>query len=211
MRWIEQAFERALWESRLAVVSGVIAGVVMGIGALYMSTIDVLHTMQQLIGYASQELQGEARDDLRQTAIAGLVKAVDGYLIASILFLFSLGLYELFIKKIEVVQDSEVGDRLLRVRDLDDLKDRVAKLIMLVIVIEFFGHALKLEYKTAQDLLLLALSILLVSGSLYLTSLKGKKKPADMVLVKDGVDTSPEEDAALAEQKRRHSAPDADE
>lgn len=198
MRWIEQAFERVLWESRLAVVTGVIAGAVMGMGALYMSTVDVFHTMEHLVGYASPGLQGEARDDVRQTTVAGLVKAVDGYLIASILFLFSLGLYELFIKKIEVVQDSEVGDRLLRVRDLDDLKDRVAKLIMLVIVIEFFGHALKLEYKNAQDLLMLALSILLVSGSLYFTSLKGKPKSADVVMVKNGGETTPAEDAVIA-------------
>jgi uncharacterized membrane protein YqhA len=199
MRALEQAFERVLWESRLGVISGVIAGAVLGFGALYMSTVDVVHALQHLSGYAHPGLRGEARDDLRQAAVAGMVKALDGYLIASILFLFALGLYELFIKKIEVVHDSEVGDRLLRVRDLDDLKDRVAKLIMLVIVIEFFGHALKLEYKNAQDLLMLALAILLVSGSLYLTSLKGKKPAPHTVMVKDG-GAATAEDAIVAEE-----------
>jgi uncharacterized membrane protein YqhA len=56
------------------------------------------------------------------------------------------------------------------VNTLNQLKESVARLVVLVLVIEFLGVALSLQYAQPLDLLYLAVGILLVSGGLYLTT-----------------------------------------
>ena len=111
---------------------------------------------------------------MRANAVTAIVEAVDGHLIPAILVIFALGLYELFVSKLDPAEMSEVLPRLLLIRNLDELKDRIAGLVLLVLVIEFFQRALKLEHENPLDLLYFATGVLLVSGALYL----GSRKPA---------------------------------
>ncbi len=69
---------------------------------------------------------------------------------------------------ISAAEGDVAAPRLLVVCSLNDLKDKVARLVLLVLVIEFFGRALNLDYARALDLLYLAGGILLVSAALYL-------------------------------------------
>lgn len=169
MKKVEQFFERALWNSRLVVLVAVICCVLLALGTFYVATVDVMYLLSGLLGYASPTLGPDGREALREATATGIVKAVDGYLIATILLIVALGLYELFINKIDVAARSQISPRLIQVRDLDDLKDRIAKLILLVLVIEFFQQALKLKYENALDLVYLAIGILFIGGALYLS------------------------------------------
>jgi uncharacterized membrane protein YqhA len=65
------------------------------------------------------------------------------------------------------------------VESLDDLKDRIAKLILLVLIVEFFQYALKLTYATPLDLLYLAVGILFIGGALYLSGPGGLRGRTD--------------------------------
>ena len=112
---------------------------------------------------------------MRANAVTAIVEAVDGHLIPAILVIFALGLYELFVSKLDPAEMSEVLPRLLLIRNLDELKDRIAGLVLLVLVIEFFQRALKLEHRNPLDLLYFATGVLLISGALYL----GSRKPAE--------------------------------
>ncbi|MDP9425319.1 MAG: YqhA family protein [Actinomycetota bacterium] len=111
---------------------------------------------------------------MRAGVITAIVKAVDGYLIASILIIFALGLYELFVSKLDAAERSEIIPRLLLIRNLDELKERIASVVLLVLVIEFFQRALQLEYERPLDLLYFATGVLLVNAALYL----GTRKPS---------------------------------
>jgi len=62
------------------------------------------------------------------------------------------------------------------VNTLNQLKESVARLVVLVLVIEFVGVALSLQYAQPLDLLYLAIGILLVSG-LYLTTPRRASEP----------------------------------
>ena len=73
------------------------------------------------------------------TIVAHVVEVVDGYLLAAIMLIFALGLYELFVSRIEIAEGSEFAERLLLIRSLDDLKDRLAKVVLLILVVKFFG------------------------------------------------------------------------
>ena len=152
----------------------VVFGLVLALGAFYLATVDVLYFLGYLRDYSDMGLGTAEREDLRAGAITAIVKAVDGYLIAAILVIFALGLYELFISKLDPAERSETTPRLLLIRNLDELKERIASLVLLVLVIEFFQRALQLEYVTPLDLLYFAAGVLLVSAALYV----GARKPS---------------------------------
>jgi uncharacterized membrane protein YqhA len=176
---LERTFERALSQSRLLVVVAVVASAFLALGAFYMATVDVVVLIGNLLPYASPALDPTARKALREATVVGIVKAVDGYLIAAIVLIFALGLYELFVKKIAPSESAvRTMPRLIPVESLDDLKDRMARLILLVLIIEFFQYALKLTYANALDLVYLSIGILFIGGALYLSGpggLRGRK------------------------------------
>lgn len=170
---LERTFERALWSSRLLVVGAVLVTVLLAVAALVLATVDAASLVRLLAGYADPGLAGDARDTLRTEVVTTIVKALDGYLIAALLVVVAFGLYELFINRLDPAEGS-AAKRLLQVRDLEDLKQRVAKLVVLVLVIEFFQQALKLQVTGTLELLWLGLGILVVSGPLWLTGRQGE-------------------------------------
>lgn len=176
MQYLEHLIERGLWRSRLLMVVAVGASIVLALGAIFMATIDVVSVFGGLARYADGALTASARSVLRDEIITNMVKAVDGYLIAAIMVILGLGIYELFVNRIDPAQRSETAARLLQIRNLDDLKDRLAKLILLVLIVEFFQYALQVSFTSALDLLYLALGILLIGGAIYLTKDKGQAK-----------------------------------
>jgi uncharacterized membrane protein YqhA len=78
-----------------------------------------------------------------------------------------------------VAERSEAAPGLLLIRDLDELKDRIVGLVLLVLVIAFFQRALQLRYESALDLLYFAAGVLLVSGAFYLGTRKPSREPKD--------------------------------
>ncbi len=176
---VKLAFERALWASRLLMIVGVITSVLMAVGVFYMATVDALYLVKYLGAYADPSLNVEMRADLRAQTVTLIVKAVDGYLIAAILLIFALGLYELFINKLDVARRSEAAPKLLQASTLDDLKHRIAGLLLLILVIEFFHRALRVEYQGPLDLLYLALGVVLIAAAFHISNLRRMKRGVD--------------------------------
>ncbi len=168
-------FESLLWNSRLIVLVAVIGSLGVALVMFYIATVDVVSLIPHLRHYHDLSLAPEARGALRGTIVAHVVEVVDGYLLAAIMLIFALGLYELFVSRIEIAEGSEFAGRLLLIRSLDDLKDRLAKVVLLILVVKFFEYAIALRIDRALDLLWLGLSIALVSAALVLG--RGKSSP----------------------------------
>lgn len=173
MNFFEKVFESILWNSRLIVLVAVMSSLLVSVAMFYVATVDVLGLFSHLTHYHRIDGDVAAHAQLRATLVTHVVEVVDGYLLAAIMFIFALGLYELFISRIDIAEKSEFGSRLLLIRNLDDLKDRLAKVVMLILVVKFFEHALHLEFKSPMDLLLLATGVLLIAGALFLTHTRG--------------------------------------
>ncbi|MDR1395199.1 MAG: YqhA family protein, partial [Deltaproteobacteria bacterium] len=108
-----------------------------------------------------------------QNIVVIFVSAVDNYLFATVLLIFSMGLYELFVSKIDPASRTEESrPNWLKINSLDDLKSSLGKVILMILIVSFFEHSLSIAYTSSQDLLFLGLSILLVSGGLLLTHLQ---------------------------------------
>lgn len=169
MKKLEQLFEAVLWDSRFVVLFAVVASLLTALAMFYVATVDAYYMLSHLGDYASPELSPEGRAELRSTTITHVVEIVDGYLLATVLLIFALGLYELFISKIDKAEGAETSSNVLLINSLDDLKGRLAKVILMILIVKFFEHAIGMQFKHALELLYLAGGISLIGLALYLS------------------------------------------
>lgn len=141
----------------------------------YIATVDAVYMLMHLVDYASPSLDAGVRKDLRSETITHVVEIVDGYLLATIMLIFALGLYELFISRIEIAEGSETASNVLLINNLDDLKTRLGKVILMILIVKFFEHAIGMEFKESKDLLYLSAGIALVGLAMYLSHAAEKK------------------------------------
>ena len=169
MKRLERFLEVTLWNSRLVVIVAVVASLVVALVMFYVATVDAIFVTAGIRRYADLGLSEEARHHLHLATLGHVAEVVDGYLFATIMIIFALGLYELFISKIDAAEHSELASRLLLIRSVDDLKERLAKVIFLILIVRYFQFALESKVTTPLDLLYFAIGIALVALSLYLT------------------------------------------
>jgi len=163
----EKIIESALWNSRFVVLVAVVASLFTAFAIFYTTTIDVYYTISHLSHY--HELDDAGRALLKSQTVAHIVGSVDGYLLGAILLIFSLGLYELFISKIDIAGSKHGASNILFIDSLDDLKDRLAKVIVLILIVMFFEQAIFLKPTGPLELLYYSLAIMMVSLALYLS------------------------------------------
>ena len=168
-RKLEHLFESFLWNSRLVVLAAVVASLLTAIAMFYVATVDAFYMLSHLAGYASSALDTEARSLLRAETVTHVVEIIDGYLLATVLLIFALGLYELFVSKIDLAQGTETSSKVLVIENLDDLKTRLSKVVLMILIVKFFEHAIGMRFTAALDLLMLAGGIALIGLALYLS------------------------------------------
>lgn len=95
-----------------------------------------------------------------------LVQIVDAFLVATTLLLFSLGLYELSIAEVKLPE-------WMIIHNLHDLKAKLGSMIVLIMAVKFLEKLA--DWKNAQEMLLFATSIALISGTLIAFSALGGK------------------------------------
>jgi uncharacterized membrane protein YqhA len=173
MKKIETWFEHSLWNTRFVVLFAVIASLSTALVMFFTATVDAWFLVSHLFDYASPDLVGEARATFRATTVTHVVEIIDGYLLATVLLIFALGLYELFISRIEPAENSETASSVLIIHSLDDLKSRLAKVILMILIVRYFEYAVSMKFESPLDLLLLAAGIALIGLALFLTHEKG--------------------------------------
>ena len=169
MKFLEGLFEGSLWNSRFVILAAVVGSLFSGFAIFYIATVDVVYLVQHTLHYASPEMTEEARKVLHDSTVSHIVEVVDGYLLATVMLIFSLGLYELFISDIDQAHGNKASSKILVISSLDDLKSRLAKVIIMIMIVTLFEEALNMKMSAPIDLLYLGGSIALVALALYLT------------------------------------------
>ena len=169
MKFFESLFEGALWNSRFVVLTAVVGSLLAGIAIFYMATVDVVFLFQHAMHYADASLTEEARKALHDTTVSHIVEVVDGYLLATVMLIFSLGLYELFISDINQAHGSKASSKILVINSLDDLKTRLAKVILMIMIVTLFEEALNMHIAQPIDLVYFGAAIALIALALYWT------------------------------------------
>lgn len=169
---LEKIFENTLWSSRFIIILAVVFGLI-GAGVLFtVASFDVYDTAKFVLNAYMTHAHPE---NFHEDVVGGIIGAVDLYLIGVVMLLFSFGLYELFISDIDVAKDENGEEnQLLAIHSLDQLKDKISKVIVMVLVVGFFQKVGHTSYDGALDLLFLAISIASVSVGLFFLSKVGK-------------------------------------
>ncbi len=161
---IEKLFEGLIWRSRFVVILAVIFGLLGAIVLFIIASLDIynisVYTITALLTNAHPA-------KLHENLVSTIIGAVDLYLIAVVLFIFAFGLYELFISEIDEAMNDKKTSKILEIHSLDQLKDKIAKVIIMVLVVSFFQRVLHTEYNGAKEMLYFALSILALALGLY--------------------------------------------
>ena len=98
-------------------------------------------------------------ESARDTTVlsAKLISVMDIHLLSVVLYIFAVGLYELFVGKLEVFP-------WLKIENIDQLKSKLASVIVLILAITFTKKVV--EWKNPLDTLLFGLSISAIIATL---------------------------------------------
>lgn len=168
---LEKVFEDMLWNSRFFVLLAVVFSMIGGIGLFVVASKDVLSVAINIIDVFFMHAHPE---HFHEEVVGGLIGAVDLYLMAIVLFIFGFGLYELFISDIDVAKKS-ASSKILEIHSLDELKDKLAKVIVMVLIVSFFQRALHTSYSGALEMLYFSISILALAAGLYFLHKDGSR------------------------------------
>ena len=167
---IETLFEGLIWRSRFIVILAVIFGLIGAVVLFIVASIDIwgiaVYAFNTIVTHAHPE-------NFHEDIVAGIIGAVDLYLIAVVMFIFSFGIYELFISNIDEASGKN-GSKILAIHSLDQLKDKIAKVIVMVLVVNFFQRVLHTNFTTPLEMLYFALSITALAVGLSFLNKVGK-------------------------------------
>ncbi|XP_068635890.1 uncharacterized protein [Aristolochia californica] len=126
-----------------------------------------------------------------EKVILTLVEAIDVYLIGTVMLVFGMGLYELFISNLDIARNARkslakesqhCGSNLfglftlqerpkwLEIQSVNELKTKLGHVIVMVLLVGLFEKSRTVVISSTVELLCFSASILLSSGCLYLLS-----------------------------------------
>ncbi|MBT0878449.1 MULTISPECIES: YqhA family protein [unclassified Campylobacter] len=159
---LEKYFEKFLVNSRFITILPVIFGLLGAFMLFFIASFDVYKVIK--VTYTYYFLGADI--DIHEEAVSTIVGAVDLYLMALVFYIFSFGIYELFISDVEEFKQYKQS-KVLEVHSLDELKDKLGKVIIMVLVVNFFQHALNLKFSSSMDMLYLAIGIMCICLGLW--------------------------------------------
>jgi uncharacterized membrane protein YqhA len=160
---IEKIFEGTLWNMRFLALFAVIFSLISALILFVLGSLDVFNALK-IIG--SHYIFHQEVAHFRELVVVDIIGSVDLYLIGVVLLIFSLGIYELFISKIDIAENAE-NPNILEIKSLDELKNKISKVIIMVLVVRFFQQVLTMEYTSPIEMLYLAFSIFILALGLY--------------------------------------------
>jgi uncharacterized membrane protein YqhA len=161
----EHRFERLLWRLRLIAILPVIMSLVSTVVAFVLGTLEI---GKALGAFGNQSQPGK---EFVAELLGAIVSGIDLYLIGIALLIFGYGVYELLISPIEAAREHDQGGGgLLDIRNLDQLKEKLVKVLVVALIVSAFKAMLTMPIKDGPSLAFFCLSVLLLALSGYLVT-----------------------------------------
>lgn len=167
----EKLFESVLWRSRFFTLLAVTFSM---LGAIILFIVASLDIWSVIVMIWNMFFHHAHPEHLHEDVVSAIIGAIDLFLIAIVMLIFAMGIYELFISKIDEAEAADSGSEVLKIHSLDQLKDKIAKVIVMVLVVSFFQRVLHTKYTGALEMLYFSASILLLALALYFLHGKGE-------------------------------------
>ncbi len=161
---LEQIVEKSLWTVRFLAIVPVVFGIISVVVLFILGSLEIILVLGE---YVNLIVGKEISENTVAKIMSGVIGGIDLYLIGIVLLIFSFGVYELFISKIDIARESDEL-QILEVKSLDQLKDKILKVVIVVLIVSFFKRVMELHVNSVTEMLYLAIAILLISASGYL-------------------------------------------
>jgi uncharacterized membrane protein YqhA len=162
---LEYQFESWLWRFRLIAILPVLFSLASTGVTFVLGTKEIA---MAILGLGSSQA---AEKKYMATLLGGVVTGIDLYLIGIALLIFGYGVYELLISPIEAARAAgRAGEGLLDIRDLDQLKEKLVKVLVVALIVAAFKAMLSLPISDGPSLAFFALSVLLLAISGFLVT-----------------------------------------
>ena len=159
--------EKILWNFRYITILAVLLSIISAFSLIVLGSWDII---QAVIFY--NPLFDDSISNNNELLFK-IISAIDLFLIGIVLLIFGFGIYELFVSEIDFA-NAKFTESTLKIRDLDQLKNKIIKVIIIVLIVKFFEKVLKYSenFTTPMDLLYFGLSILSICLGYYLINSK---------------------------------------
>lgn len=124
--WWHEHFEPAFFNMRYIILIPVF---ITFLGAFIMFIIGAFEAWTSINRFFDQDYEGSQ---------LSLILGIDAFLLGLVLLIFSYGIYDLFISKIDIADRPSVRPNWMRFRDIGDLKIILAEVILIILTINFF-------------------------------------------------------------------------
>ena len=159
--FLEDKIEKTLWGSRFIVLVPVLVSLLI----FLMIVIWIIYKAYKLI---LEFINNWFNDVL----LAWIISILDISLLAVIILIFAWWIYELFVDEIDTDYNHKTKAKILMVKDLDELKEKIGKVIIILLIVWLFKQMLLHEPQTQIDMLKTAWIILIMAISLKVISIK---------------------------------------
>lgn len=154
---------RFLANSRYIIIVAVVSSLLATVTLLLYGAVRMVNTIGALL------IGGKVSSEVGKTLVVDFIEIIDLFLLATVFYIISLGLYELF------VDDRIKVPEWLEIHDLDDLKNKLTSVTVVLLGVLYLGQVV--GWRGGTDILPYGLSIALVIAALTYF-LRGKtKKP----------------------------------
>ena len=165
--WYEEYFETALFNCRFLVLFAVIGSMIAAVILFLKGSLEIT---QGIVGFLKIIGNFNPTEGDDKTVILAFIPAIDNYLFATVLLIFSMGIYELFVSKIDPTMRKPFSrPDWLNIKDLDDLKTHISEVVIMILIINFFKLSFTVTLDKPADLLRLGGGVFLVTAALYIT------------------------------------------
>lgn len=159
----ENHFEKLLWKLRYIVILSVILSMIASISLFLIGSWDIIYS----IVYQNPLFNAEVTNN--NDLLFKIISSIDLFLIGIVLLIFGFGVYELFISEIDFAK-GKFAESTLKIKSLDQLKNKIIKVIIIVLIVKFFEKILKLtpQFTSPNDILIFSASILAICLGYFL-------------------------------------------
>jgi len=160
-------FEKILWSVRYITILSVILSIIAAFTLIILGSWDIVEAVIFYNPLFDESISNN--NDL----LFKIISAIDLFLIGIVLLIFGFGIYELFVSEIDFA-NAKFTESTLKIRDLDQLKNKIIKVVIIVLIVKFFEKVLKFSenFTTPMDILYFGLSILSICIGYYLINRK---------------------------------------
>tara|TARA_B100000886_G_C20285176_1_gene432993 strand:+ start:261 stop:755 length:495 start_codon:yes stop_codon:yes gene_type:complete len=160
-------FEKILWNVRYITVLAVILSILAAFTLIILGSWNIIEAVIFYNPLFDDSII--SNNDL----LFKIISAIDLFLIGIVLLIFGFGIYELFVSEIDFA-NAKFTESTLKIRDLDQLKNKIIKVVIIVLIVKFFEKVLKFSenFTSPMDILYFGLSILSICIGYFLINRK---------------------------------------